>query len=374
MKKIKRPEWAPKDGGEGFATQVLDPATQGCKANKSAPPPKRRDLSLDEYVKGVKECDRTILGRAITLVESNSQKHIGLAQEMLNRLMPLVGNSIRIGITGIPGAGKSTFIEAFGSLLVEKGHKVAVLAVDPTSSVTRGSILGDKTRMQNLASSPCAFIRPSPSGGILGGVARKSRETIFVCEAAGFDVILVETVGVGQSEVTVRSMVDFFLLMLIAGGGDEIQGMKRGVMELCDAIAVNKADGDNLVRARTAAAEFARILHYLTPATKGWQTPAVALSAKTGEGISELWETILDFVGKTKDSGVFSKRRQEQTVGWVHTLVEQILRDRFFLHEGVCQALAKIEDAVACGHIPPTLAVTRLMEVFEGCRNPEDIL
>jgi len=246
-----------------------------------------------------------LLARAITLIESNSPKHMELAQAVLQRILPYSGNSIRVGITGVPGAGKSTFIEAVGCSLCQKGHKLAVLAVDPSSSITRGSILGDKTRMENLSREKNAFIRPSPSGGTLGGVTRKSRETLLLCEAAGYDIILVETVGVGQSEITVRSMVDFFLLVVLTGAGDELQGMKKGVMEIADAILVNKADGDNKQKAEMVKVDYDRMLHYLRPATEGWQTKAYTCSAITGAGIPELWQVIHTFREKMMENHVF---------------------------------------------------------------------
>jgi len=306
-----------------------------------------------------------VLGQAITLVESNASAHMEAAQEVLRRVIPHSGHSIRIGITGVPGAGKSTFIEALGLYLCDKGHRVAVLAVDPSSKVTRGSILGDKTRMELLSRDTRAFIRPSPSSGTLGGVTRKSRETILVCEAAGFDVVLVETVGVGQSETTVRSMVDFFLLLMIAGAGDELQGIKKGIMELADALLVNKADGDNKPRAMAAKAEYNRALHYLAPATDGWQTHAYACSAVTGEGIPEIWAVIEDFRQKTRNSGVLEQRRRAQTMDWVYSMVEEHLRSSFFQHAGVERIRAEIEHEVMWGRMPPTVAVQRLIREFE---------
>jgi len=289
-----------------------------------------------------------------------------MGQEVLRQLIPHTGNSIRIGITGVPGAGKSTFIEALGLHLCEQGHKVAVLAVDPSSTVTRGSILGDKTRMELLSRDLRAFIRPSPSSGTLGGVTRKSRETILVCEAAGFDVILVETVGVGQSETTVRSMVDFFLLLMIAGAGDELQGIKKGIMELADALLVNKADGDNKIRANAARADYNRALHYLAPATEGWHTKAYTCSALNGEGIDAIWKVIGEFRQQVTTSGAFEKRRQRQTLDWVYSMVEEHLRASFFNHAGVGSIRADVEHAVIEGRLPPTVAAQKLIQKYEG--------
>jgi LAO/AO transport system kinase len=284
----------------------------------------------------------------------------------LGRLLPHTGNSIRIGITGVPGVGKSTFIEALGLHLCGSGHRVAVLAVDPSSTLTRGSILGDKTRMEQLSQDKRAFIRPSPSSGTLGGVTRKSRETMLVCEAAGFDVLLVETVGVGQSETTVRSMVDFFLLLMLSGAGDELQGIKKGIIELADALLINKADGDNRVRALGAKTEYNRALHYLAPATEGWQTRAHTCSAVSGEGIHEVWAEIEEFRRKTNESGVLQTRRRNQTLEWVYAMIEEHLRTSFFKHAGVESIRADIERAVVKGHIPPTVAAKELIQKFEA--------
>lgn len=369
----QRPEWVPEDASEGFTTSVMDGIEGGHDGMPGSSPSrgggkivKRRSLTPDEYVTGVLSGDRTILSRAITLVESNAPDHVEEAREMMQHLLPFTGRSIRVGITGVPGAGKSTLIDYLGNFLCDHGYKTAVLAVDPSSTVTRGSILGDKTRMEKLSARPEAFIRPSPSGGVLGGVARKSRETMFVCEAAGYDVILVETMGVGQSEVTVRSMVDFFLLVLIAGAGDELQGLKKGVMELCDGILVNKADGANKLRAEAARAEFARILHYLQPATEGWTTPALSCSSFTGEGIPRLWEVIQDFIARTKSSGVFERRRTTQSMQWVYGMIEEYLRGAFFRHPNVKKALPAIERGVMSGKYSPTRAAELLVKEYEN--------
>lgn len=324
-------------------------------------PAKRRKLTLDDYTQGVLAADIGILSRAITLVESQHPVHQALAQELLTRLLPHPGNSIRVGITGVPGAGKSTLIESLGCLLCDRGHRLAVLAVDPSSSVSGGSILGDKTRMENLVRHPHAFIRPSPSGGSLGGVARKSRETILLCEAAGFSIILVETVGVGQNEITVRSMVDFFLLIMLAGAGDELQGMKKGVIEIADLLAVNKADGDNLQRANLACAEYRRVLGLLQPATPGWKTRCTTCSALQPETLAALWQTIEKFVTTTRDSGAFATRREHQAITWMHAMIEEELHHRFFRNPRIQQLLPDLEQQVAKHHLPAATAARQLL-------------
>ena len=339
-------------------------------ATRQKTAPRRRQLSVDDYVQGVLEGDRVILARTITLVESNSAAHLETAQEVLKQLLPHTGKSIRIGITGVPGVGKSTFIEAFGCHLIEQGHKVAVLAIDPTSSRTKGSILGDKTRMELLSREPNAFIRPSPTGGVLGGVSRKSKETTLVCEAAGFDVVLLETVGVGQSETMVRSMVDFFLLLMLAGAGDELQGIKKGIMELADAIVINKADGDNIAPAQQAKAEYNRAVHYLAPATQGWQTKAYTCSALNNDGVAKIWAVIEEFRQQTTASGVFENRRRAQMVDWVHSIIKEQLLTQFYSSLAVQQALPGIEADVANGVLPATSAVKALLNSYE--KNKED--
>ena len=326
---------------------------------------KRKVLEVNDYVQGVLAGDRMILSRAITLIESNAPKHRKMAQEILQVLLPYTGKSIRIGITGVPGAGKSTFIEALGMNLCQRSHKVAVLAVDPSSSITKGSILGDKTRMEKLTKEQNAFIRPSPSGGTLGGVTKKSRETLLLCEAAGYDVILVETVGVGQSEITVRSMVDFFLLIVLTGAGDELQGMKKGVMEIADAILINKADGDNKAKAEMVRVEYERIIHYLRQATAGWQTHAYTCSSLTGEGINELWQIIQEYKENVTTSGIFAERRKMQTLAWVYAMVEEYLKNNFYQHEQVKLIKDEVDLAVSQGEISATRAMEKLIRVYE---------
>ncbi len=331
-----------------------------------SPSPRRRHFSVDELSEGVLGGDRVRLARAITLVESNAPSHFEQAQALLTRLLPHTGKAIRIGITGVPGAGKSTLIEALGMQLVEGGHHLAVTAVDPSSTLTGGSILGDKTRMERLSAHKAAFIRPSPSGGALGGVARKTRETMLLFEAAGYDVVFVETVGVGQSEVTVRSMVDFFLLVLSPGAGDELQGIKKGVVELADAVLINKADGQSLSLARISQGQYAQALHYLQSATPGWTTPALTASALTCEGLPELWSQIEAFHTLTQTSGVFEARRREQERAWMLSMVEEQLRDRFFAHEGVKNALPLLETRVMNGSLPAASAAATLLALFDG--------
>jgi LAO/AO transport system kinase len=370
---VKKPKWVPEDANSSYTTNVMEGVKGGhdglpssfTTVRKRPKVKRRKQLTVDEYFKGIMEKDRTIIARAITLIESNAKRHFEQAQELLQRLLPYTGNSIRIGISGVPGAGKSTLIEALGLELCELGHKVAVLAVDPSSSITGGSILGDKTRMEKLSNHPNAFIRPSPSGGMLGGVARKSRETLLLCESAGFDVLLIETVGVGQNEVTVRSMVDFFLLVLITGAGDELQGMKKGVMEICDAILINKADGDNYIRAKAAQTEFSNMLHYLRPATQGWTSKSLTCSALYNKGIVELWQVIEEFQKLTEASGVLQERRKNQTLQWVFTMVIEQLKSRFYDHEGVKNLIPVIQDELMNDRMSATKAATILLERFD---------
>lgn len=322
------------------------------------------EISSAEMIEGILSGNRTMLSRAITIIESNAERHKKAAEEMLQRLLPRAGKSIRVGITGVPGAGKSTFIESFGLLLCNKGYRVAVLAVDPSSTLHGGSILGDKTRMEQLAKHPNAFIRPSPSGGALGGVHRKTRETMIACEAAGYDVLLIETVGVGQSEVMVRSMVDFYMLLVLTGAGDELQGMKKGIMELADAVIINKSDGSNLERAKKAQREFKQILHFLQPATQGWKTPALTCSALYEEGIQEIWEMVLQYIEVTKASGLFQENRKMQSRDWLYALIKERMESAFFGNERVKSLVPGIEKKVMHEEITVTKASDLLFDAF----------
>jgi len=360
------PYWVPKDAGDAFAVKIKKgiETKSTIKKNPQKTQTKRPHLTIDDYVNGVLKNDKTLLARTITLIESNSTDHYDKARDVLKKLLPHSGKSLRVGITGVPGAGKSTLIETLGSYLIEQGHKIAVLAVDPSSTVTRGSILGDKTRMEKLSRHPDCFIRPSPSGGTLGGVTRKSRETILVCEAAGYDVILVETVGVGQSEMTVRSMVDFFLLIMIAGAGDELQGIKRGVIEIADALLINKADGQNKTRAELAREEYAAALKYLAPATRGWKTNAFTCSALTGEGIPDTWRLIKTFETRTKESGVFDERRKNQALEWVYSMIENYLKESFYNNPDVRNQFHQVKQKILNETLLPTAAAEQLLRTF----------
>ncbi len=308
--------------------------------------------------------DRAALARAITLVESAAPQHREKAQALLAQLLPHTGNSIRIGVTGLPGAGKSTFIDSVGCELIERGHKVAVLAIDPSSASTGGSILGDKTRMESLSRAAKAFIRPSPTSGALGGVANKTREAMLVCEAARYNVIIVETVGAGQNEVTLRSMVDCLLLLLITGAGDELQGIKKGLIEIADAIIINKADGDNIAAAQADRAQFERALRFVAPATSGWQTRSLTASGLTGAGIKEILALLSNFVAQTQSSGAFQQRRTDQRRAWLRSAFEQQLRDYVFGHEAIQAALPKIEAAVASGELPAASGADELLRLI----------
>lgn len=365
----KKPEWTDPNQPENFSTIVRKgvEVPQNSTFEKKPIKFQKRNMiepSIDELFKGVLDGDRAALARSITLIESNAEHHFRAAQELLQKLLPYSGKSLRIGITGVPGAGKSTFIEAFGNYLCSIGLKVAVLAVDPSSSISGGSILGDKTRMEKLSRNPKAFIRPSPSSGKLGGVHRKTRETLALCEAAGFDVILVETVGVGQSEVLVREMVDFFMLLVLTGAGDELQGMKKGIMELADGVFVNKADGDNKINAEKTRKEYNQILHFLQPATKGWATKAYTCSALQNDGIEQVWETVQTFKEVTSRTGIFEERRRQQTKEWMRSMIIDQLHSDFFYHPIVKELLPKFENEVIAGNRTVTSAVENLFKSY----------
>jgi LAO/AO transport system kinase len=324
-------------------------------------------MEIQDYIDGVLAQNRRTVAKTITLIESSLPAHQEKAKVIIDSLLPHTGKAVRIGITGVPGVGKSTYIESFGMQLVKDGYKVAVLAVDPSSSKSGGSIMGDKTRMERLSLEQGAFIRPSPSGGTLGGVARRTRETMIVCEAAGFGVIIIETVGVGQSETTVASMVDFFLVLMLAGAGDELQGIKKGVLELADAIAINKADGDNVENAKKAKMEYEKALSLLTPASATWSPPVLTCSAITLGGINEIWQTILDHRKKLEGSGELNDKRRKQALDWMWALVEEGLRDRFYRNKDVEKSLPQIVKAVEKGKTAPTIAAHKLLSLHDNC-------
>jgi LAO/AO transport system kinase len=329
-------------------------------------------MQTQDYIDGVLAKNRRIVAKTITLIESSLPSHQEMAKAIVDALLPHTGKAVRIGITGVPGVGKSTYIESFGLQLVEQGHRVAVLAVDPSSSKSGGSIMGDKTRMERLSLAQQAFIRPSPSGGTLGGVTRRTRETMIVCEAAGFDIIIVETVGVGQSETTVASMVDFFLVLMLAGAGDELQGIKKGVLELADAIAINKADGNNIEHARKAKNEYEKALNLLTPSSKIWSPPVLTCSAVTLDGIDEIWQTILDHRKKLESSGELADKRRKQALDWMWALVEEGLIDRFYKNPGVEKSLPNIVKSVEKGITGPTVAAHKLLYLHDLCFSESD--
>ncbi|MBK9012942.1 MAG: methylmalonyl Co-A mutase-associated GTPase MeaB [Saprospiraceae bacterium] len=321
--------------------------------------------SANDYVEGILRGDRVVLGRAITLVESSRPEHRELAQQVLEKCLPHTGKSFRLGITGPPGVGKSSFIEAFGSLLVrEHGHKLAVLAIDPSSQVSGGSILGDKTRMERLSAEPNAFIRPSPAGNSLGGVTNCTHESMLLCEAAGFDTIFIETVGVGQSETAVAGMVDFFLLLLLPGAGDELQGIKRGIVEMADLIAVNKADGDRIELAKSARQDYAQALHLFPEKESGWQPKAVTCSALTGEGLSEIWQLLLGYQSLTSGNGWFEENRKKQLATWFASQLEQFAHRFFFEDPAVKSNMEAARQAVLEGKQTPTQAAESLIDLF----------
>lgn len=326
---------------------------------------KKASLDIKSLARDLRAGSRAALARAITLVESRRGDHQALARELVQLLLPDTGKAFRVGITGSPGVGKSTTIDALGTYLIEQGHKVAVLAVDPSSARSGGSILGDKTRMARLAASSDAFIRPSPSSGTLGGVAAKTREAMLLCEAAGFGVVLVETVGIGQSETAVCDMTDFFLALMLPGAGDELQGIKKGLVELADMIAINKADGDNLKRANITAADYRGALHILAPRSEHWHPPVITFSALAGTGIAELWQKVLDHRKAMNASGDFAARRRDQQVKWMWSMLEQRMLARLRSEASVRTKVKKIEAEVANGHLTPALAAEQILALLQ---------
>jgi len=317
------------------------------------------------YINGVLEKNMRVLAKTITLIESTLPEHQNTAKAVIDKLLPHSGNVVRIGITGVPGVGKSTFIENFGMMLIREKHQVAVLAVDPSSKKSGGSIMGDKTRMEKLSVEKDAFIRPSPSGGTLGGVAGKTRETMIICEAAGFDVIIVETVGVGQSETAVASMVDFFLVLMLAGAGDELQGLKKGVLELADAVAINKADGDNIKNAKRAKQEYENALSLLLPQSPAWSVPVLTCSAVTLDGIENIWETILEHKKKLGLTGEYTEKRRKQNLEWMWTLLDDGLKLKFYENPAIQNLLPGITRDVEKGKKAPNIAAKELLGLLK---------
>jgi len=342
---------------------VVQPKSINAKSAKNIQSKRRQIPSVATLVKGILTGDKAALSRAITLIESTAQKHQQQAQDLLKQCLPHANKSIRIGITGVPGVGKSTFIEQYGILLVNQGYKVAVLAIDPSSSVSGGSILGDKTRMENLVQKDNAFIRPSASGDSLGGVARKTHEAILLCEAAGFDRIIIETVGVGQSETAVHSMTDFFLLLKLAGAGDELQGIKRGIIEMADAIVINKADGENIKAAKLAKVEFNRALHLYPLKESNWTPKTITCSALKNEGIEEIETMITSYIKTTKDSTYFQKKRKEQNKFWLQKTIENALKDNFYNNNSIKEALQKQLKAIDKNETTPFEAANYLLSL-----------
>lgn len=326
--------------------------------------PRRRELTVSDYVEGIVKGDITTLSQAVTLVESTNTHHQQIAQEVIEKCLPYSGNSIRIGISGVPGAGKSTSIDVFGIHVLEKGGKLAVLAIDPSSERSKGSILGDKTRMEQLSVHPHSFIRPSPAAGSLGGVARKTRETIVLCEAAGFDKIFVETVGVGQSETAVHSMVDFFLLIQLAGTGDELQGIKRGIMEMADGIVINKADGDNVEKAKLAATQFRNALHLFPAPDSGWIPRVMTYSGFYNLGVKEIWDMVYEYIDFVKDNGYFEYRRNEQSKFWMYESINQHLKDSFYNNQMISDMLLAKEQEVLRGNLTSFVAAKDLLDKY----------
>lgn len=349
-------------GGVEKPPTVNPDAVARFKKNKQ----KQKILGVNEYVQGILNGNRTILSQAITIIESNLQEHYTLAQQIITACLPYTGNSIRIGITGVPGVGKSTFIESFGVIATAAGHKLAVLAIDPSSERTQGSILGDKTRMEQLSIDPNAYIRPSPSAGSLGGVARKTRETIILCEAAGFDIIFIETVGVGQSETAVHSMVDFFLLLMLAGAGDQLQGIKRGIMEMADSIAITKADGANELKASMASAEYRSALHLFPKHPSSINPEVFVCSSIENKGLQAIFDHIENYIATCKTNGYYETRRKEQSSYWLYETIQEQLQFDFFNNPAVAKSIKQFENDVVNGRTTSFLAAFTLLDLYKN--------
>lgn len=361
MKKEKK-----SDSALSVSKGIPQPETVNSDAVDRIRSARKKKSGANDYIKEILAGNRTVLSQAITLIESSLESHQSVAQQIIEACLPHSGKSIRIGITGVPGVGKSTFIEAYGKSLTRSGRKVAVLAVDPSSERSGGSILGDKTRMEQLSADPNAFIRPSPSGGSLGGVARKTRESVILCEAAGFDTIIIETVGVGQSETAVHSMVDFFLLLMLAGAGDELQGIKRGIMEMADMIAINKADGLNVSQANLAKAEYRNALHLFPPADSGWEPRVLTCSARTGEGIKEIRDQISEYRNFSEQNGYFLRKRNGQAKYWMYESVNDLLKRQFYTNPEIKKASLQLEKKVLGNQISSFIAAAELMKIYNS--------
>jgi LAO/AO transport system kinase len=360
-----RPEYAGLNVNQGIEPlpSVSESSVKRFLRNK-----KKRHLSVEQYVDGILNGDISVLSQAVTLVESSKPEHQEIAQEIIVKCLPFAGNSVRIGITGVPGVGKSTFIEAMGKYITAHGKKLAVLAIDPSSERTKGSILGDKTRMEDLSVDANAYIRPSPSAGSLGGVARKTRETIVLCEAAGFNHIFIETVGVGQSETAVHSMVDFFLLLMLAGAGDELQGIKRGIMEMADAITINKADGNNIEKAGLARVQYMNALHLFPTPDSGWKPKVLTCSAYLKTGISEIWDTVDEYLCHVRANNYFQHRRNEQSKFWMYETINEHLRNDFYQNEQIRASMLEAETKVLKEEISSFVAAKKLLDQYDQIR------
>ena len=380
QRKIVEPETGGAEFGPGTGTgssgRISVTPAEGSDAIRkpSVGGRSRKDTpGIDEHVRGILSGDRVMLGRTITLIESRKQSDNTAALQVLQHILPHTGRSIRIGITGVPGVGKSTFIEALGQHVIAEGHRLAVLAIDPSSQRSSGSIMGDKTRMEALSRNPDAFIRPSPSSGSLGGVAHKTREAMLVCEAAGFDVVFVETVGVGQSETLVHSMVDIFLLLLLPNAGDQLQGIKRGIMELADAVIIHKADGEHVHAANRAKSEFESALHLLSYPHADWRPPVLTCSSLTGTGIAEIWNAAVRYRDVMKAGGIFDSKRREQSAAWMHETIRQALHRRFLDHPDIRDRLPEFERKVLDGDLPALIAARELLDLYTPERNNDII-